>query len=174
MNIAYTMAQGRGGIDTLLFAFAQTLAKDGYRTCGTVQINTDNATGPCDMDVRVLPNGPDLRISQNLGAASKGCRLDPMVLEAAVGLVSQSLQTGADILIVNKFGKHEAHGRGFRTVIADALELDVPVLIGVNGLNLDAFKAFVGPDALYLEPRDAILQGWFRKAQTKAQTLHTA
>ena len=29
---------------------------------------------------------------------------------------------GADVLIVNKFGKHEAEGRGFRMVVAEALK----------------------------------------------------
>jgi hypothetical protein len=82
------------------------------------------------MDVRVLPNGPILRISQNLGSVSKGCRLDPAALEAAVGLVEARLDPNVDLLIINKFGKHEADGRGFRTVIAAALDLEIPVLVG--------------------------------------------
>ena len=72
MKIAYTMAPGRGDTDQLLFTLAQDLAAEGYRTCGTVQINTDRGGHPCDMDVQVLPDGPVLRISQNLGAEAKG------------------------------------------------------------------------------------------------------
>ncbi|SNS01708.1 DUF2478 domain-containing protein [Antarctobacter heliothermus] len=170
MQIAYTMAPGQGDTDLLLFQIAETLAARGHATCGTVQINTECANGPCDMDVSVLPDGPVLRISQDLGQASRGCRLDPTVLETAVGLVASRLQAGVDILIVNKFGKHEAEGRGFRTVIADAIDLEIPVLVGVNSLNLAPFLEFVGSDVTALEPsQDTILQ-WIESALTQAKT----
>lgn len=160
MNIAYTMGPGRGDTDLLLFSVAQELAARGYRTCGTVQINTDCGDHPCDMDVQVLPDGPVLRISQNLGRESKGCRLDASAIETAVGLVTTQLVADADVLIINKFGKHEADGRGFRTVIAEAIARDVPVLVGVNALNLGAFQEFVGPQANRLEPTEKAIVNW--------------
>ncbi len=160
MKIAYTMAPGKGDIDQLLYSVAQRLAAQGVRCCGTVQINTDCPEGPCDMDVQVLPDGPVLRISQNLGSASKGCRLDPYALEMAVGRVSASLDGGADLLIVNKFGKHEADGRGFRDVIAKAIERDIPVIVGLNALNLEAFETFVGQDVVQLEPTSTAIGDW--------------
>jgi nucleoside-triphosphatase THEP1 len=161
MNLGYTMAPGRGDTDLVLFKLANVLAARGFRCCGTVQITSDRGdTGPCDMDVRVLPNGPILRISQALGRASHGCRLDPAALETAVGLVSASLGQGADLLIVNKFGKHEAQGRGFRTVIAEALSKGMPVLVGVNGLNLPAFEEFSGGLGTGLPCDSAALADW--------------
>jgi nucleoside-triphosphatase THEP1 len=160
MKIAYTMAPGRGNTDLLLSRLAGTLASQGYTTCGTVQINTDRASGPCDMDVRVLPDGPVLRISQDLGLASKGCRLDPAALETAVGLAEARLDSTVDLLIINKFGKHEADGRGFRTIIATALDLEIPVLVGINALNLAAFKEFAGSEAVRLEPSEAPILEW--------------
>ena len=161
MNLAYTMAPGRGDTDLILFRLAQVLAARGLRCCGTVQINSERAdAGPCDMDVQVLPDGPILRISQDLGRAARGCRLDPAALETAVGLVSASLDRGADVLIVNKFGKHEAEGRGFRTVIAQALSNGIPVLVGINALNLAAFQDFAGGLALRLPPECGGLADW--------------
>ncbi|MEP2505676.1 MAG: DUF2478 domain-containing protein [Paracoccaceae bacterium] len=130
------MAPGKGDTDLLLFDFAEFLANSGLRTAGTVQINTESVCdGPCDMDVRVLPDGPDIRISQSLGQHAKGCRLDPAALEAAVQIVAARLPQGVDCLIVNKFGKHEADGRGMRDVIADAISRDIPVLVGLNPLT---------------------------------------
>ena len=85
MNIAYTMAPARGHTDLLLFNFARSVLERGLRPVGIVQINTErDAASPCDMDVQVLPDGPVIRISQSLGHLSKGCRLDPSVLEKAV------------------------------------------------------------------------------------------
>lgn len=160
MQIAYTMAPGRGDTDLLLWNVANTLSRKGFRTCGTVQINTERDGGPCDMDVKILPNGPTVQISQDLGKASKGCRLDPSALETAVGLVSSQLETGADILIINKFGKHEADGRGFRVVIADAISRGIPVFVGVNELNLNAFIDFVGSDAVSVKPCEKDILEW--------------
>lgn len=171
MKIAYTMAPGRGDTDLLLSGLADTLALQGYTTCGTVQINTDRPSGPCDMDVRVLPDGPRLRISQNLGQASKGCRLDPAALETAVGLAEMRLGPDVDLVIVNKFGKHEAEGRGFRTIIADALGLGIPVLVGVNALNLSAFREFAGPEAFQVVPTHDALLEWCGTALNLARQV---
>jgi len=161
MKLAYTMAPGRSDTDLILAGLASELMARGLRLCGTVQINTERAdAGPCDMDVRVLPEGPALRISQDLGPAARGCRLDPEALETAVGLVSGRLQSGSDLLIINKFGKHEAEGRGFRDVIAEAMALGVPVLVGLNGLNRNAFEQFAGGLATRLPPERDALASW--------------
>ena len=143
MSIGYVMAKGKGDVDLLLHAVAEDLRANGARASGIVQINTECASGgPCDMDVRVLPDGPVLRISQSLGAEARGCRLDPDALEQAVGLVEADLRKGAQCLLINKFGKHEASGRGFRDAIAEAMAADIPVLVGLNPLNQEAFETF--------------------------------
>ena len=169
MEIAYVKADGPGGLDGLLAELAQMLANDGLRTAGVVQINTDRGDcNPCDMDVRVLPDGPDIRISQTLGAGAKGCRLDPSALEEAVGRVMGRLSLQTDVLLVNKFGKHEADGRGFREPIATALSLGIPVICGVNGLNRDAFLDFAGDLAVQVAPDPAALRDWLRACPRNA------
>ena len=64
------------------------------------------------MDVRVLPDGPVLPISQVLGPQVRGSRLEPAPLETDVGLVAARLSSGPDLLFINTFGTHEAEGRG--------------------------------------------------------------
>ena len=161
MHIAFTMAPGRGDTDLLLHGFAQALIGRGLRPRGLVQVNTARAdAGPCDMDVQVLPAGPVIRISQSLGPAARGCRLDPGALETAVGRVAASLDGGADCLIVNMFGKLEAEGRGFRPVIAEALSRGIPVIVGLNPLNAPAFHAFTAGTAAEVAPRPDALRDW--------------
>ena len=123
MQLAYVMTEERGETDRLLSALAKALETRGIRAVGIVQTNVEcYDSSLCDMDVRVLPGDHVIRISQSLGEGSKGCRLNPEALEEAVGLVSQSLDVDApQVLIVNKFGKHEAFGRGMRPVIGEAL-----------------------------------------------------
>ena len=162
MKIACTKARGRGDTDLLLETVARKLLEHGFCVRGTVQVNSErDCEGPCDMDVRVLPDGPVIRISQSLGKGSKGCRLDPEALEDAVGLVSAGLDQPTDVLIVNKFGKHEADGRGFRPVIGEALSRGIPVLVGLNSLNNDAFEAFTGGLVDHLPPDPAGIVNWF-------------
>lgn len=161
MKLAYTMAPGRGDTDLLLAKLADDLCKRGVDCCGIVQINSSQpGSHLCDMDVKVLPDGPILRISQNLGKDSRGCRLNPSALETAVGLVKARLNGGTDLLIINKFGKHEAEGRGFRDVIGEALGMDVPVLIGLNALNKPAFEDFAGDCATAVPPESDAIAAW--------------
>ena len=162
MRLAYVMSPGKGDTDLLLQQVAETLQTLGRRPCGLVQINTDNPRGGrCDMDVRVLPQGTTLRISQSLGREARGCRLDADALETAVTLVDAALENGADCLIINKFGKQEANGRGFRNTIAEALVRELPVLVGLNGLNLEAFQTFAGDMAEQLPSDPTRVVEWF-------------
>ena len=141
--LGYVTGLGRGEVDSLMREVAQRLRAAGLPLAGAVQHNIE--TGPttkCHMELEVL-SGPDVvRISQDLGALSRGCRLDPQGLERVVGLVSAGLDKGAALLLVNKFGKQELDGRGFRPVIAEALGAGVPVLVAVNQSNLQGFLAF--------------------------------
>lgn len=161
MTIGFVMAEGRGATDIILSQLAARLAMQGVRLAGVVQTNTDRPQDHhCDMDVQVLPAGEVFRISQALGAGSTGCRLNPDALERAVIGVEAVLDAQTDLLIINKFGKHEAEGRGFRETIARALELDVPVLMGVNGLNLAAFQEFAGDLPVQIPATVADLERW--------------
>lgn len=161
MRLAYTIASDRGGTDTVVAALADRLIGRGLRVCGTVQFNTEVAGDvPCDMDVRVLPVGPKLRITQDLGKGSRGCRLNPSALETAVGYVSRSLSGGVDLVVINKFGKQEAAGGGFRNLIGMALAEDTPVLVGVSSRNRDAFESFAEGLATAVPANIGALERW--------------
>ena len=161
MRLAYTMTEGRGELDPLLHDLAQEAMARGLRVAGIVQVNRDRpGCARCDMDAIVLPDGPVIRISQSLGREARGCRLDPEGLETAVAVAEARLAAGADLLLVNKFGKQEAGGHGFRPVIAAALEAGTDVLVGVNRMNLEALMAFAGDMAERLPAEAAALRDW--------------
>ncbi|MFK5997782.1 MAG: DUF2478 domain-containing protein [Rhodobacterales bacterium] len=162
MKIAYTMSPTPGDTDQILARLATKLAEAGLRTCGVAQINTnrEDCQHPCDMDVKVLPDGPVIRISQSLGREARGCRLNPEALETAVAAALQRLSQGVDVVILNKFGKHEADGRGFRDLIAEAISRDVPVITGVNRTNLAAFLEFTDGYAVEVPATVEALNEW--------------
>ena len=161
--LGYVMPEGRGSADALLREVATRLEAEGATLAGAVQTTAEpDAQGHCRMDLHMLPGGEVVRISQNLGTLSEGCRLDPDGLERAVGLVDAALEAGPRMLIVNRFGKQEVEGRGFRPLIGKALALDIPVLVALSRANLDGFAAFAEGLEQALPPDvDAILD-WCR------------
>ena len=149
-----TVNETAGAADRLLADTASALQAQGWRLAGAVQDNLDRGEEhACDMDLRILgDDGPAIRISQALGTCATGCRLDSGALQEAVGRAEIVLAAGADLVIVNKFGKQECYGRGFRDFIAEALAQDIPVLLSVPPEQLDGFHDFAGDLAEKVAP----------------------
>ena len=165
MKLAYVTISGRGKTEDLIAEAVGSLRGDGLRLAGTVQVKPAEPSGhPCDMDLRVLPDGPGFRISQPLGAMAKGCRLDGGVIEAIAAEVEACLP-GADLLVVNKFGKLEAQGRGLCLAITMAMDMEIPTLVGVNEMNVQEFQAFSDGVAEVLRPDLHAIRIWYEKAQ---------
>ena len=138
--------QDAGGADAFLAHIAEILAEQGVKLAGVVQANDPHTDGGrCDMSLIELSSGAEIRLSQNLGAAARGCSLDPAGLVRASALIAQALaRDGVELLIINKFGKQEASGKGLRDVLAEAMMAGIPVLAGVSRLNLAACQDFAG------------------------------
>lgn len=159
MKLAYVSARGHGSTGTCLTEAAEILTAQGVVLQGTVTVPDPCIDPTCDMLIRVLPDGPVMRINQNLGTGSKGCRLDTSALEEVVMEVARHGQ-GARVMILNKFGKLESMGRGFVPQIAAALEAGLPVVLGVNALNLPDLLAFAGELAQELPPDPQVIADW--------------
>ncbi len=162
--LGYVSTSERGRSDGLLAGVATALAAQGVILAGVVQINTEvDATRPCHMDLSVLGTEKTVRISQFLGVGSKGCRLDPAGLEEAVGHVErQLLGTRTQLVILNKFGKQEGEGRGFRPLIGRAMDMEIPVLTAVSSLNLTRFVNYAGGMETALPADHDSLLAWCR------------
>ena len=147
--LGYVIHDETDGSDRMA-ALARLLAARGLRLGGAVQVNSAGGDCACDMDLSVLgADAAPIRISQALGPGSRSCRLDPDALERAVGLALSAL-AGADLVLVNKFGKQESLGRGFRELIAESLGQGIPVLTAVAPDYLPAFHDFTGGEATLL------------------------
>ncbi|MFT7059716.1 MAG: hypothetical protein ACJASV_002228 [Pseudorhodobacter sp.] len=168
--LGYITTQQRGLTDQLLAEVATVLRVEEHRLAGVVQVNQEfDPARPCHMDLHVLNGGEVIRISQNLGALSKGCRLDPAGLEQAVGLVAHALEAGPRLLIINKFGKQEADGRGFRPLIGQALAAGIPVLTAVSADNHPAFALYAEELAEQLAAETQTILHWCRTQMKDAQ-----
>ena len=162
MALASVTSPERGGTDRLLAGVVAALVDDGIRVAGALRpVPTADDDSQCNCDLWLLPDGPRVRITQDLGAGATACRMDAGALEEAVGLAVARLQTeSADLVVVNKFGLSEAEGRGFRTLIVEALQRGVPVLIGLSDTHRAAFDRFAEGMAVDLPPDEAAVLGW--------------
>lgn len=152
-------------IDGLLAQSARILAQLGFRLGGVVQSNPPRpGRRKCDMQLTDLSSGETVLISNDQGDGSSGCRLDLAALSRATLWVEQAVAAGVDLVIINKFGKQEAQGRGFRSAIAEALLCDIPVVFGVSRLNLDACLEFAEGRFTRLEAEPVAIVGWCRQA----------
>jgi nucleoside-triphosphatase THEP1 len=149
----------------LLAQSARRLARSGYRLGGVVQSDARRSgRGKCDMRLTDLLSGERVQISYDLGEEARGCRLDPAAFAHAGVLIERALAADIDLLIINKFGKQEAEGRGFRSVIAEALLSNIPVALAVSRRNLDACLEFAGGSFAHLAPSQTGIVAWCRRA----------
>ncbi|MEW6768359.1 MAG: DUF2478 domain-containing protein [Pseudomonadota bacterium] len=98
----------------------------------------------CDVILEDLASGHRTPLFENRGTGARGCRLDYAALAEVVARIEGSLEAGPDLLILNKFGKVECDGGGFRDVIASASNLGIPIVIGVPSRNIDWWRRFSG------------------------------
>ena len=143
--ITAVIYQDRRPPDTLLAAVASRLGAAGVSLAGFVEKDMPRpGRTRCDMILEDLATGDQVQISEDRGEGARGCRLQVGELLRAMTSALAGLDLRPDLLIVNKFGKTESEGGGFRPLIAAALERAIPILIAVPARNLDSWRRFAG------------------------------
>lgn len=172
MRLAYVRSERRGETDRLLSALAETLQAEGVTLSGVVkdQDYASRHANGCDMKLRVLPGGPVIKITQDLGDGSDACRLDATALTRAVSQVEADPMARTELFILNKYGPEERAGRGFRAALAAALERAIPVIVGVGGASEPDFLRFAGGLAEALPDDMAQLKAWCADALSGRRT----
>lgn len=150
-------------IDGLLADVVARLQRDGYDVTGILQsaVRIDPDAKP-SVGVREIRDGWQLPILENRGLHSRGCRLDPVAITEVARRLDAGLDRGADLVVVNRFGKAEAEGGGLRPVLERAFVEGIAVLVAVRRDFTEQWEAFHGGMAEMLAPdADAVL-GWCR------------
>jgi hypothetical protein len=154
--------------DAVLRDFAAQLNARGFRAIGMVQ------AGQCadsSLSAMLLHSGETLPLSQDFDPGARGCRLDVGRLENAGARIADALKAGADLLIVNRFGKREQDGRGLSYLIERALQADTPVIIAVSSRNFDDWMKFSEGKSAKLACNHEALNAWWRNVSRRSPAM---
>jgi nucleoside-triphosphatase THEP1 len=150
--------------DAILSDFAAGLSALGYRAVGMVQ------TGQCadsSLSAVLLHNGEKLLLAQHPDPSARGCKLDVSRLLNAGERVAQALEQGADILIINRFGKRERDGKGLTHLIDRAFDAGLPVVIAVSREHFADWIKFAEGMTVKLACDRHALDVWWRGVSTR-------
>ncbi|MDB5504210.1 MAG: hypothetical protein JWR89_4112 [Tardiphaga sp.] len=149
--------------DALLRAFAAELNGCGRRAVGMVQLGQSGGAAP-QLSALLVHSGHTMRLFQDLGPGATGCKLDLGQLLAAGTQVADAIDAGADLVIINRFGRQERDGKGLSYLVERALSAGIPVVIAVPVARLDDWMAFSGGMATRLACDRAALEAWWTAA----------
>lgn len=139
-------------VDRLLEDVTRILVRRGIAVAGFLQ-HAEHVDGQCcgAVDVEDIATGERFRIMQALGRHARGCRLDPQAMADVSVRALRALESGPEILVLNRFGKGEAEGAGLRTVFEAAAVSGIPLLTSVKELYLPAWSDFAGGFSVRLD-----------------------
>jgi nucleoside-triphosphatase THEP1 len=159
-------------VDEIVAGIARRLRDDGYALAGAVQHNTDETGRPCsDMRIEDLSTGKLMDITNP--QRGTGCRLDATALEDVAGIIAGGLERDVDLVILNRFGKQEIGGNGFRAMMENAVAREIPLLTVLNGVHRPAWDSFASGMASTLPPDVTAIEHWCRSVLPAKATAGT-
>jgi nucleoside-triphosphatase THEP1 len=129
-------------IDSVFAKLADRLTSDGKSVAGYIQTRREDKNCEAQVYVENLRSHIAMPITKSRGKMATGCKLDSDALTTFSEQLASDVKSGCDVLIIARFGKSEAEGRGLRDVISRALELEIPVIVGVRDEFSAAWQSF--------------------------------
>jgi len=155
--------------DALLSAFTADLAGRGTRVAGLIQ--GGHRAGAPQLSAVLVHSGEGVELFQDLGSYAQGCRLDLQALTRAGQEIATAIDAGADLLVINRFGKQEREGKGLLYLIERALSADMPVLVAVPDYCFDAWVKFAEGMSVKIPATRGGLEGWWRSVSRRGPGL---
>ncbi len=153
--------EGGSEIDQLIEETVQLLKINGIRLAGYQLHEMSQNTNCCSsLHLESISNGEISRISQELGSGSSGCRLDPAALANLTNVVCSELTPQTQMLILNRFGRGESDGQGFRIAIEKAIGMGIPVLSAVRQEYVEPWRDFCGEYGIRIPSRFPSIISW--------------
>src|SRR6516164_7999716 len=129
------------------------------------------AVYPLVDEIVAVRNAHKLLIGTGAGTRARHLYSIAAQLGLPAGVLSQlaaAIGKGADLVIINRFGKRERDGKGLAYLIERALDADVPVVIAVSSQHFAEWIKFAGGMSVKLACDRNALDAWWRKVSAKS------
>jgi hypothetical protein len=156
--------------DEVLLGFCAVLKGEGFRPVGLVQ------HGHCqgnqsDLSALLIHTSEKIRLFQDLGTCSTGCRLDVGQLITAGSRVVTAIDHGADLVVINRFGKLEREGKGLSFLIELAMSAGIPAVIAVPENRFPDWVTYSEGMSVKLGCDQASLHRWWHSVAARRQAV---
>ena len=160
-------------LDSTISDTSQALLSAGYNILGMVQERGKKRAGCAhrEMRLRDLVTGQITIISESRGEQARGCHLDRAALLEHAKQFELRISDMPELVIINRFGRAECEGSGFRSAIELAVSLNIPVLVGVSSNYHDSWKEFHGGLADETGLSSVEIINWFESLQATKVTV---
>ncbi|WP_158258717.1 DUF2478 domain-containing protein [Rhodopila globiformis] len=148
-------------VDDLLATAIALIQARGMTVAGLLQRLGDRlSNGKRSMWLEDIATGRLIRLDQPRGPGATACVLDPDALAQGACLLQKAVASGADLIVVSRFGSAEAEGSGLRAEIAEAICAGAAVVIPVRFSMLPDLEGFLGGPGRLLPPSPAAVADW--------------
>jgi len=114
------------------------------------------------MELIDLSSGGVLSMTQDLGSGAGHCALDESALAEGAQIVRAALESGVDLLLVNKFSNRESAGKGMLAEIFDAMSRGCPLLTTISPRHLTKWREMAGDLGSLLAPDEEAVRRWWQ------------
>lgn len=91
---------------------------------------------------------------------SEACHIEERGVEAAAKAVLRDMEAGCDLVLLSKFGKLEAAGKGLWSAFSVAAEARIPILTSVSPTVAKAWETFAGTGFTVLPADPVAIDAW--------------
>lgn len=166
-NLAVLVYRRDQDPDSVLSEFAASLFQQGARVAGLIQFGHYNFNTP-QLYATLVHTGEKLKLFRDLAVLTRGGRLNIETLMYAGRQIATAVEDGADLLILNRFGRLERHGEGLSYIVRQALNAGVPTVVAVFERHFSDWLKFAGIQCIRLPCDGGSLERWWNSIPVRS------
>jgi hypothetical protein len=148
--------------DLVLSEFVKDLQTSGKRVAGMLQLGRQaDAHRDHAIQVTLLLQKKDMTLGHRVLPQPVCCGIETQSLHDLADALTADIRSGADVVVINRFGKLEVEGGGFVEAIAAAAALDIPVIVAVPESNFRSWIAYSGGMSVKLGCNRRNIESWW-------------
>lgn len=120
--------------------------------------------------LRSIISGARFPIFQVLGPGADACHLEGDGAATASVAVEKDIAAGCDIVLLSKFGKLEAAGKGLADAFLAAIAAEKPILTSVSPAFEPAWIEFASPLFVTLSADPSQVEAWWQSIRSEPAT----